>query len=51
MSRAIKRNTEALQTFFNNKRNRIPKPPELKFKTYLIYTQIVRSPNSPQQTI
>ena len=30
MSKAIKRNTEALQTFYNNKRNRIPQATRTK---------------------
>ena len=50
MSKAIKRNTEALQTFYN-KRNRITQATRTKVQNIITYIQIVRLPNSPQQTI
>ena len=42
MSKAIKRNTEVLQTFYNNKRNRIPQATRTKVQNKIIYIQIVR---------
>ena len=35
MSKAIKRNTEALQTFYNNKRNRIPQTTRTKVQNII----------------
>ena len=35
MSKAIKRNTEALQTFYNNRRNRIPKTARTKVQNII----------------